>query len=88
MKPGMKCPVFVRRSQFHLPFKVANPVIMIGPGTGLAPFIGFMQDREYHRGTGKEVGDMKLYFGCRKKKEDYIYQEVICLLILIFLIRH
>jgi len=75
MTPGTKCPIFVRRSQFHLPFKVSNPVIMIGPGTGLAPFIGFMQDREYHRGTGKEVGDMKLYFGCRKKKEDYIYQE-------------
>lgn len=49
---------------------------MIGPGTGLAPFRGFIQERDYTRKDGKVVGDTVLYFGCRKKTEDYLYEEV------------
>ena len=49
---------------------------MIGPGTGLAPFRGFIQERDVCRKEGKTVGDTILYFGCRKQSEDYIYEEV------------
>ncbi|XP_052801447.1 NADPH--cytochrome P450 reductase-like [Mya arenaria] len=70
-----RVPIYVRKSQFRLPFKTALPVIMIGPGTGLAPFRGFLQERHYLKTEGKPVGDTILYFGCRKSAEDYIYED-------------
>ncbi|XP_073673826.1 P450 (cytochrome) oxidoreductase b isoform X1 [Garra rufa] len=68
-------PMYIRKSQFRLPFKSTNPVIMIGPGTGIAPFMGFIQERKWLKEQGKEVGDTVLYYGCRYKNEDFLYQE-------------
>lgn len=49
---------------------------MIGPGTGLAPFRGFIQERHLAKQENPNVGETILYFGCRKRGEDYIYEEV------------
>uniref|UniRef100_A0A671MB91 NADPH--cytochrome P450 reductase n=1 Tax=Sinocyclocheilus anshuiensis TaxID=1608454 RepID=A0A671MB91_9TELE len=68
-------PMYIRKSQFRLPFKSTNPVIMVGPGTGIAPFMGFVQERGWLKEQGKDVGDTVLYYGCRYKKEDFLYQE-------------
>ncbi|XP_026138738.1 NADPH--cytochrome P450 reductase-like isoform X3 [Carassius auratus] len=68
-------PMYIRKSQFRLPFKSTNPVIMIGPGTGIAPFMGFVQERGWLKEQGKEVGETVLYYGCRYKNEDFLYQE-------------
>ncbi|KAG8182223.1 hypothetical protein JTE90_002654 [Oedothorax gibbosus] len=70
-----KIPIFIRRSQFRLPSKSTTPVIMIGPGTGLAPFRGFIQERSFMKKEGKPIGDTILYFGCRKEKEDFLYGD-------------
>ncbi|KYQ51963.1 NADPH--cytochrome P450 reductase [Trachymyrmex zeteki] len=73
--PPCLVPIFVRKSQFRLPTRPSIPIIMVGPGTGLAPFRGFIQERDFARKEGKETGDTILYFGCRKSQEDYLYRE-------------
>ncbi|XP_010891863.2 NADPH--cytochrome P450 reductase isoform X1 [Esox lucius] len=68
-------PMYVRKSQFRLPYKASNPVVMIGPGTGIAPFMGFLQERGMMKEQGKDVGETILYFGCRHRNEDFLYQQ-------------
>ena len=72
--PG-RFPIYIRKSTFRLPFKFQTPIIMIGPGTGLAPFRGFIQERHYFKTQGKPVGETILYYGCRNRAEDYLYEE-------------
>ena len=70
-----KVPCYVRRSQFRLPNKTETPVIMVGRGTGLAPFRGFIQERAWQKSQGKAVRETHLYFGCRNKEIDFIYRD-------------
>lgn len=70
-----RAPIFVRKSQFKLPTRSQTPIIMIGPGTGIAPFRGFIQERHLAKKEGKPVGETILYFGCRKKSEDFLYSD-------------
>lgn len=72
---GSRVPIFVRKSTMRLPHRPATAVIMIGPGTGFAPFRGFLQERAWQKAQGKEIGPMALYFGCRHPEHDYIYEE-------------
>jgi sulfite reductase alpha subunit-like flavoprotein len=62
-------------STFRLPTNPATDVILIGPGTGLAPLRGFIEERAALRKEGVKVGKTLLYFGCRRPDQDYIYRE-------------
>lgn len=75
IRSGEKAFIYVRKSHFHLPKDPQTPVLMIGPGTGIAPFIGFLQQRQAMLKKGMQLGEAHLYFGCRKRTEDFIYEE-------------
>ncbi|MFJ3788439.1 molybdopterin-dependent oxidoreductase [Kitasatospora sp. NPDC090091] len=65
-------PVFVRRSpHFRPPADPAAPMIMVGPGTGVAPFIGFLEER---RAAGHS-GPNWLFFGEQREATDFYYRE-------------
>jgi len=75
MRVGHSIQLCMRSAGFHLPDDKTKPVVMVGPGTGLAPFRGYIQEYQAMRRSGVETGPMVLFFGCRSSKQDYIYQE-------------
>jgi sulfite reductase (NADPH) flavoprotein alpha-component len=69
---GSTMPIFLHANQmFRLPEDTAAPVIMIGPGTGLAPFRAFLEERQANGDKGKNW----LFFGDQRKKLDYLYED-------------
>ncbi|KAJ5168353.1 uncharacterized protein N7482_003947 [Penicillium canariense] len=72
---GGKVFAHIRRSKFKLPITSKTPLIMVGAGTGLAPFRAFLSERCQVQKIGKEVGQMILFFGCRQFNEDFIYRQ-------------
>mmetsp|Transcript_1356 Transcript_1356/g.4068 ORF Transcript_1356/g.4068 Transcript_1356/m.4068 type:complete len:629 (+) Transcript_1356:334-2220(+) len=78
-KEGLEVELVLRPSgTFRPPEDLAVPHIMIGPGTGVAPFIGFLRQlRARLDGSSTQHGDTHLFFGCRGRSTDYLYQEEI-----------
>ena len=63
-------PIFPTASKFRLPEDGTLPVIMVGPGTGVAPFRAFLQERQALGASGK----MWLFFGSQREKSDFFYK--------------
>ncbi|MFD7986367.1 flavodoxin domain-containing protein, partial [Kitasatospora indigofera] len=71
-EPGTLVPLFVQRSaHFRPPADPTTPAIMIGPGTGVAPFMGFLDQR---RALGHRAGNW-LFFGEQRRATDFYYQD-------------
>jgi sulfite reductase (NADPH) flavoprotein alpha-component len=65
-------PIFLHSNHlFRLPEDAGAPVIMVGPGTGIAPFRAFLEERQ---ATGAK-GDNWLFFGEQRRSLDFLYQE-------------
>lgn len=71
LRSGRPVSVFVQRSHgFRLPADPAAPVIMVGPGTGIAPFRAFLQEREASGASGRNW----LFFGNQRRDIDFLYR--------------
>ncbi|KAI8994647.1 hypothetical protein BDB01DRAFT_846667 [Pilobolus umbonatus] len=90
----IKIPIFIRHNTnaFVLPSNTARPLILIGPGTGIAPFIGFLEHRQTQReirlalgGVGHQprrqikeaFGPIFVYYGFRNKSKDFLFEQEI-----------
>ncbi|XP_026793740.3 methionine synthase reductase [Pangasianodon hypophthalmus] len=64
-------------NSFHLPSDPTVPMVMVGPGSGVAPFIGFLQQRQKERARNQDsaFGETWLFFGCRHQDRDFIFRE-------------
>ncbi|KAK9807225.1 hypothetical protein WJX73_010755 [Symbiochloris irregularis] len=76
---SVQLPVFVRSGgAFKPPSTLTGPWIMIGPGTGVAPFRGFLQRRRkllHQSSAGHSAGQAWLFCGCRRRQEDFLYGQ-------------
>ena len=69
---GSDMPIFLHaNNNFRLPADPATPVIMVGPGTGIAPFRAFLQHRKAHGHSGRNW----LFFGEQRRASDFLYRE-------------
>jgi cytochrome P450 / NADPH-cytochrome P450 reductase len=51
---------------------------MVGPGTGVVPYIAFIEERELLKAKGQVLQEAHVYFGCKDKANDFIYRDQLC----------
>jgi len=81
---GHQVPVSFSKGSFRMPSSLSTPVLMVGPGTGIAPFMSMCQEREVlltrlasKNGieSTKDYGGAYVFFGNRFRDKDYLYRE-------------
>lgn len=82
---GNEIKFYLHRSSFKLPENVNTPILMIGPGLGIAPFRSFIQQR-VQTGVASSTNTF-LYFGCRYESADFYFREELEALVVRGLIR-
>ncbi|WP_428911850.1 sulfite reductase subunit alpha [Niallia sp. Krafla_26] len=72
LQEGDTLPIFIQHNKhFHLPDSGDHDMIMVGPGTGIAPFRSFIEERAVTKGNGRSW----LFFGDQHSASDFLYQE-------------
>jgi sulfite reductase (NADPH) flavoprotein alpha-component len=72
VQPGATVPIYLQpNNHFGVPDEEDRPMIMVGPGTGIAPFRAFLQERRATNAPGKNW----LFFGEQQEEEDFLYEE-------------
>ncbi|XP_031491306.1 NADPH-dependent diflavin oxidoreductase 1 [Nymphaea colorata] len=73
LNPGTQIPAWFRHGSLPYP-SPPLPLILVGPGTGCAPFRGFIQEREVQSAAGPTAPTL-FFFGCRNKEKDFLYKD-------------
>ncbi|KAL6044334.1 NADPH-dependent diflavin oxidoreductase 1 [Balamuthia mandrillaris] len=82
-KEEIRVPVWIQRGTMRPPRDPSVPIVMVGPGTGLAIFKAFLEERQVmlrknktKAGEEAKTGSTTFYFGCRHRAKDYLYGEL------------
>jgi cytochrome P450 / NADPH-cytochrome P450 reductase len=75
--PGTAITGFLRRPDppFAPTADARMPMLLIGPGTGFAPFRGFLSERALQRAGGRDVAPSVVFYGCRHPEHDWFYRD-------------
>jgi sulfite reductase alpha subunit-like flavoprotein len=79
MQVGDTVAVYTSKNpDFRLPHRPEAPIIMVGPGTGVAPFRAFIQHRQLCVSEATpRPGPALLFFGCRRRDQDFLYRDLL-----------
>ena len=80
LQVNAQVPAFIRKApSFYMPEDTMTPIIMVGAGTGIAPFRSFWQERlmQIKQANHSNFGEFYLYFGCRNANIDELYKKEI-----------
>jgi sulfite reductase alpha subunit-like flavoprotein len=75
LQPGDFLHCRVVQSRFHLPDDSQTDLILVGPGVGLAPFLGFLEQRAWLQSMGHTLGRCWLFFGARNRATDFFAEK-------------
>ncbi|XP_017074053.1 NADPH-dependent diflavin oxidoreductase 1 [Drosophila eugracilis] len=74
-KLGTELRGVVKKGTMVWPNDLSIPLIMIGPGTGIAPFRSIIQNRLHAQSKGSTIGPLVVFFGCRNKTADFHFEK-------------
>merc|ERR1712032_704806 len=69
--------IIIKDSFFRLPKETNSPILLFATGTGVAPYIGFMQELEIRKKLGENENNTVMFFGSKNKNYDFIYENEI-----------
>lgn len=71
LQPNDRIRLSIQKGTFKFPKEINTPLIMVGPGTGLAIFRGIIQEHQMTMCSGDGKKELVLFFGCRFKEKDF-----------------